>query len=338
MIWLTWRQSRIQAYIAAAALALVAVAMVLDNHLLADLWTNSGAATCTSAHNCTNEISNFVDSARAGLTATLFELSLIFMYVLPPVIGVFWGAPLVARELEAGTHRLVWNQSVTPQRWLAIKLATLGLTCLAVTAVVSALVTWGARLLDDNSMNPRIGPALFSGRGIAPVAYTAFAFALGVAAGLLLRRTVPAMAATLGVYVAALLAVAFGLRAHLLPARHLTSPLTRDTIRGFGIGPGSDGRVLASTENIQGWVLSNDTMDASGHPFRGPFDPSVCNRDRSPQDCLNWIINQHLQRQVSYHPESQFWPLQFAESGIFLAAAALLVGFTFWWLRRRRTA
>jgi ABC-2 family transporter protein len=336
MIWLTWRQFRTQAAVAAALLVAVAVATALNSHLLGDLWNNSGAAACTAAGNCTDEVGNFLDRANAGLIATLFNLSSIFMYALPPLIGVFWGAPLIARELESGTHRLVWNQSVTPQRWLAVKLGTLGLASIAATALFSTLVTWAARRPDQAAMD-RITPEFFSARGVAPVAYTAFAFALGVTAGLLLRRTVPAMAATLGVYIAALLGVGLGVRAHLLPARHLTTALTADSIKGFGMNRnGSDVQVFAGHDGISGWTLSNTTTDASGHTFHGPADMSVCGRDAgTPKECLNWLASQHLQHNVSYLPESRFWALQFAESGIFVAAALLLVGFTFWWLRRR---
>jgi ABC-2 family transporter protein len=336
MTWLAWRQFRTQACIAAAALALVAVAMVLNSVRLGHLWTDSGAAACTRAGNCHDEVGSFLTAATTGLTQALFTLSDILLYALPPVIGVFWGAPLVARELEAGTHRLVWNQSVTPQRWLAIKLATLGLASMAVAGVVSALVTWAARRVDGASMN-RITPELFSGRGVVPVAYTAFAFALGVAAGLLLRRTVPAMAATLGVYLGALLAVTMGLRAHLLPHKTVVTALTRENIKGIGIHHGGSVEVFASNGGVSGWIVSKAITDANGNPFTAHADPSVCGRDSDPRSCFNWVVDQHLQQRISYLPESRFWALQFAESGIFLAAALLLVGFTFWWLRRRTT-
>jgi len=39
----------------------------------------------------------------------------------PALLGIFWGAPLIARELETGTCRLAWNQSVTRTRWLTVK-------------------------------------------------------------------------------------------------------------------------------------------------------------------------------------------------------------------------
>ena len=48
--------------------------------------------------------------------------SIILIALTPAVTGLFWDAPLLARELETGTFALAWNQSVTRARWLAVKL------------------------------------------------------------------------------------------------------------------------------------------------------------------------------------------------------------------------
>ena len=109
---------------------------------------------------------------------------------------MFWGAPLVARELESGTYRLAWTQSVTRRRWLSTRVALVGVAALAVAGVASWLVSWWFAPLDAVNMN-RFDPGIFTARGIVAIGYAAFAFALGVAAGALTRRTLPAMAATL---------------------------------------------------------------------------------------------------------------------------------------------
>ncbi len=337
MIWLTWRQFRAQAWIAAAALAAVAVAMTVNGLDLAHLWADSGAAGCHPASACGTELSSFLDSAQQGSTATLFGLSLALMYVVPPLIGAFWGAPLIARELETGTYRLVWNQSVTRQRWLAIKVATIGLAGVAVTGLLSLAVTWAAQRLDQASMN-RIDPMHFGGRGVVPIGYTAFAFALGLMAGVLIRRTVPAMAGTLAVYTAAVVVVTTKLRAHLLPAKHISLPLTADSIREFGTSAGGTVVRVQGDVNLPGaWVLHNETLTAAGKPFTGPADTQFCSRDAPPRGCLEWLGAQNLHQGVDYQPASRFWALQWTETGIFLALALVLIGLTFWLLRRRTT-
>lgn len=114
---------------------------------------------------------------------------------VPAFIGAFWGAPLVARELEAGTHRLAWTQSVTRRRWLATKLAIAGAIAVVVSGVFSLLFTWWS--LPFDRLGNRIGTANFGQRGIAPIAYALFALVLGTLLGTVIRRTQPAMAATL---------------------------------------------------------------------------------------------------------------------------------------------
>ena len=119
---------------------------------------------------------------------------------------MFWGAPLLARELESGTYRLAWTQTVTRRRWLSVRVALVGVAALAVAGLASWLVSWWFAPLDAVNMN-RFDPSVFTARGVVAIGYAGFAFALGVAAGALTRRTLPAMATTLLGFVAARIAV-----------------------------------------------------------------------------------------------------------------------------------
>src|SRR4029453_7285318 len=90
--------------------------------------------------------------------------------LLPALIGLFWGAPLLARELEAGTHRLVWNQSITRTRWLAVKLAVTGLAAMTAAGLGSLVVSWWANPIEkaahtcNFSVHRSSGPCPPSGR------------------------------------------------------------------------------------------------------------------------------------------------------------------------------
>ncbi|HEY3037008.1 MAG TPA: ABC transporter permease, partial [Streptosporangiaceae bacterium] len=224
MIWLTWRQFRIPARAALAALAVLAAALALTGPRLVHLYASSGIATCHTHGNCDAVINAFISEARgSGLSGALYFLGIGIVFAAPGLVGVFWGAPLVARELEAGTHRLVWNQSVTRTRWLAVKLGLVGLASVATAGLFSLMVTWWAAPIDKAVMN-RITPSVFAARDIAPIGYAAFAFALGVAAGVLIRRTVPAMAVTLAVFAFVQIAVPLWVRPHLMtPVRTVTA-------------------------------------------------------------------------------------------------------------------
>src|SRR5205814_8144758 len=158
--------------------------------------------------------------------------------VVPLLIGLFWGAPLVARELEDGTHRLVWTQSVTRRRWFTTKVALVGGAAAAGAVAFAELVTWWSSMFTRANAD-RLTPGIFDIRGIVPVAYVLFALALGVFVGTLVRRTLPAMAATLGAFIGVRILVTLFLRAHYLAARTLSAPLPV-----AGGGKGGPGGIL----------------------------------------------------------------------------------------------
>src|SRR5262249_52324849 len=154
--------------------------------------------------------------------------------VIPLLLGVFLGAPLIAREVEQGTHRLAWTQSVTRDRWALSKIGLVFGFALVVIALFAWMVTvWSGPLVAVS--DDRFGFGTFDLRGIVPVAYGVFALALGTAAGALIRRTLPAMAATLGAFVAVRVAMEMLLRPRYLPPQTISYPFLRESPRA-GLG------------------------------------------------------------------------------------------------------
>jgi ABC-type transport system involved in multi-copper enzyme maturation permease subunit len=334
MTWFTWRQFRTPAWITVGALAVIAVVLGVSGHNVADLWTSSGAAACHSG--CASSISSFLDQVTGNsFDDKVHTFSLGLVYVVPALIGIFWGAPLIARELETGTHRLAWNQSVTRTRWLATKLAIVGAASAATAGLLSWAVTAWAHHI-DHATGTMIKPQYFGARGIVPIGYALFAFVLGVTIGMLIRRTVPAMAATLAIYIAAVVSMPLWIRAHLAPIAHASTPLDLSRVDRLMIKPHGVLEVVSGVTPHGAWVLTNSTVTSAGHTFTGPANPQYCG-DNGPDTCLNWIGTLGLRQDVSYQPASHFWPLQFAETGIFVGAAVLLAAFCFWWTRRHLT-
>src|SRR4051795_10545970 len=136
MIWLTWRQFRAQGAVVYGAMAAVAFLLLITASRLTDLW-HPGQQS-------------FFDVLQAQrLTIVVFNVAFAAVLTAPAIIGAFWGAPLIARELETGTHRLAWNQTVTRTGWLATKLAVIGVAAMVGVGVLSLLMTWWSGPIDD---------------------------------------------------------------------------------------------------------------------------------------------------------------------------------------------
>jgi hypothetical protein len=338
MIWLTWRQFRAQAWLTAAGLAVAAVALVATGLHLSGLYAVSGVPACQAHLDCGSLAASFVNQTKGTpLYSILFYGGIVISYVVPALIGIFWGAPLVTHELETGTFRLAWNQSVTRARWLAVKLALIGWTAIVTCGLLSLMITWWASPIDQSlglggSLN-RLTPLVFGARGIVPVGYAAFAFAVGVTAGVVIGRTLPAMAATLAVFTGALVAMSLWIAPHLIPPLSATSAF--NPLGNYGMLLEQNGymRLMPGANRPGAWVLSSQVVTASGHVFTGPA-PQAC-RSGTAQACDAGLGRLHLRQLVTYQPASRFWAFQCYETAIFLALALALACVCLWWVRRR---
>jgi ABC-type transport system involved in multi-copper enzyme maturation permease subunit len=344
MIWLTWRQFRVQAVTALALLAAAATYFLVTGLQMHHTYT-ADLASCGPLGNCGSVLGqiqqNFdpMGQFQRNYDAA-FQLSQLFVIATPALIGMFWGAPLIGRELETGTHQLAWNQSVTRTRWLAVKLAGVSIASIVTAGVLSYLLTWWAGPLDHINGN-RFAAMTFSSRDIVPLAYAAFAFAFGTTAGLLLRRTLPAMALTLAVFIGIQVLVPTVIQPRLLSPTTATFPIntatTSQSTSLYGQGtsfhfglPVPQGAALVSTPPV---------MDSSGQvavpaSYPGCF-PGPNSNGLSIAQTGACLRRYDLHESVTYQPASHYWPLQWYESGIFLALAGMLSLTSFWWIRRR---
>ncbi len=341
MIWLTWRQFRVQALTAAAALAAFAILLAATGPHLASLYAASAITGCHGG-SCVTAPVAFLNRLQATSPyPVVYLLGIGLILVAPAVIGIFWGAPLIARELETRTFTLAWNQSITRTRWLVVKLALTGLAAMAVTEALSLMYAWwsdpigkatGLGASTSVFSGGRFSSLIFATHGITPLGYAAFAFALGTAAGALIRRTVPAMAVTLAIFAAAQIAMPLGVRPHLIPPDR-----TIATIESVDLDFGSlTATVVPGRPGA--WLISSGAINAAGQPVSNL--PAACQaafsgpKPSSPGPCLE---SRGIREAITYEPASRYWPLQGIETGIFGALALALAGFCFWRLGRRRT-
>ncbi len=246
MIWLAWRQLRTQAMVVFGVLVALGIVLALTGPHLVHVF-DTVVKPCEGKPNCGSL--TFSNSDRF-----LQSVSLLLL-IAPALVGMFWGAPLVAREYENNTFRLVWTQSASRVRWLAAKLAIGAIASAAAVGLLSLMTTWWFSPIDAFSNNS-LTPSTFDRRDLVPIAYALFAFAFGATAGLILRRTLPAMAVTLFGFIGLRYVVEDYLRPHFMTPLKLTSGF--DPLEpGLTLGNGG----LSSSDQ----VVSQETVSGTGH-------------------------------------------------------------------------
>lgn len=311
MTYLVWRQHRNQVLFGAAALVAFAVLLVVTGvHMGAEYRSAVASGLPT-------------DQLFRG-DGVLFDL-VVLTGAVPALLGLFWGAPLVARELETGTHLLAWTQGVTRKRWLSSQVGWTILAAAVWGAAISAVVTWWNASLHE----VRLEPQHFDVSGLAPVAYAVFAVSLGIAAGALIRRVMPTLAVTVAGFVGLRVVVETYLRPHFMAA------VTRAVPLSFG----------TPTPSAGDWVVSSGVVDPAGHVSDGiriSLDavPAPCRGivpgGRGKGDGLLRCLGHHGYHTVfSYQPAGRYWAFQGIEAAIFVALAGLLVLLAFRLVARR---
>jgi len=324
MAWVTWRQHRIALAGVAALLGALAVWLWLEG--LQAHRAYAAAADCHPASSgaCGALVGYFLTYVSTAQTIA------IVLQAVPALIGAFVGAPVLAREMETGTFRYAWTQGFGRWRWTLAKLVPLGIAVAAAAAAFSVLFSWYyqpflAQTLSFNAQVP-LDPGVFDLRGVAFAAWTLAAFAIGTLAGMLIRRVVPALAATLAAYTGLAIAAGFYLREHYM------TPLL----------------VKNADAPSSGWVIGQQWYAKGGQPVSQSVLSQVLQGapqlaggkggDGIPQD--DPTVNQYLAQHgytlwTTYQPGSRFWPFQWIEGGWLLALSVLLIAATVWLVRRR---
>jgi hypothetical protein len=323
MIRLTWLQFRTQAVTAAAALAAFAVLLAATGPHLARRYATSGLSGCHGS-SCTNLADYLAGSLIRSPYDVLWLLSTGVILLAPAVIGLFWGAPPIARELETGTAALAWNQSITRTRWLAVNLAAGALAAMALTEALSLMQTWWAAPISQAAadgastgfVQSRFSQLIFASHGITPLGYAAFASALQVAMPLWIRP-------------------------HFAPADRTVTATSPGNEAGGATGSGGTTLTLVAT-SLPGqpgaWILSSGPVNAAGQPVSTV--PAACTAssvENNLPDFDGCLTSQGVREAISYQPASRYWPFQWTETAIYLALALALTGYCFRRLNHRLT-
>jgi hypothetical protein len=303
LAWVTWRQHRLMLAGVAALLGAFSLYMLIYGLKIHSAWARYVSCHPASSGACQqlrDAFENYWGGSRGSVITSggAQEISVLLL-VVPVLIGVFAGAPLLARELETGTFRFAWTQGAGRLRWTITKLVLLAVVLTAAAGAFSLLFSWYYQPFLADGRTYEFLPILFDLRGVDFAAWTLIAFAISAFAGAVIRRTVPAMAASLAAWTVLIVVTMLALRPHY------EAPLTSK-----GSGPAGSA-----------WVLNAIISSPGGNGV-------------SPPKGNSGFVNP-LHGVFSYQPQSRFWTFQFIEGSWLLVLALLLGAATIWLVRRR---
>ena len=360
MTTVAWRLFRSQAVWGAGAVAVVGVVLLATGPHLVHVY-DDGLAACRNAGGagpaCINPVADTDHLVQVVLAAVVL--------IAPALVGIFWGAPLIAREFETGTFRLAWTQGVTRMRWLVVKLAVGGGASLVGGAALGLMTTWWSAPIDAVNLN-RFTPGVYQVHGVVPGGYALFAFVLGATTGVLFRRVLPAMATTLVLYVVTRAVITFDVRPFLLPPVHLTEKVSHGNF-GLSLSPSGVSVIPSAPGLPNAWVTSVSIVDKAGHtptsavikqfcsglPGLGAQPPAasglgVGTRGGGVRVLPSGAVQQAMSRcianfarsyhvVVTYQPGGRFWTFQALETVAFVVISVALAAVCGWWVVRRLT-
>ena len=334
MIWLAWRRNRLLLLVMVGVLIGLAVWMVLVAH----------ASKATTEHSC-NQVSGLPalrcsgplyvvnqSSTSASDQAAVINLLLL---LLPCLLGMVFGAPLVANEAEHATNRLAWTQGRSRTAWLIASWLVVAVPLLAAMAAFAPIAQWWSGRVYPNIPESlflegsRIQPNLFGITGVVPIAYTLFAFALGVALGTVLRRTSLAVVGTIVVYGVIAVIMVVAVRPALAPTAFLKSDTT-DSVQYLTVPYPPPWVVTYEYRYIPGATrprsgLSLDQISFTCQQFATPSVESRCFTDHG------------VEGGFVYQEPDHYWEIQWREALLYLGAALVLFALSVWLVRRWST-
>jgi len=306
--WVSWRLQRTETLIAVGILALLAALLVPTGIQMANAYHRDGLAACLSISSggpsCGQKLGDFQQRFQALTTlANWFTL-------IPGLIGVLLAAPFIF-DLENGTYRLAWTQSITRGRWLLGKLGLPVIVAVLVAAALILLFNWWRA--PNVHINGRLDIGNYDTTGTVVIGYTLFALALALALGAIWRRAAASLTVAFVGYFAIRVFVDYWLRDHLVAPLKATYKGTQQPSFLYN----------AHVLSMHGTVNGHQFGTAGGSGFLGghvQFEvPGMS----------------HAVFHVVYQPESHFWPLQLTETGLFVGLAATLILFAAWWTKQR---
>lgn len=310
LFWVAWRRYRATLTGTVGFLALIAGYLAIDGLRMRTAYATYLDCRPVDAASCQHDWQSFRDGyAQPGLISTILVL-------LPGIVGAFAGAPLLARELETGTFRYLWTQAAGRMRWAIAGIISGALGAAVVMAAFGALVSWHDQPLTDSGLTPRLRPTVFPITGVAAAGWALAGFAIGVLAGLLWRRVLPALASAIAAWFGLAVLGATVLRGNYLAP--LTGPTTQVPDQAL---------ILDQWWSLAGVRVDDVEINAMLRAADGQFDGGG--------GSVQYLAQHGYAQLTSFQPDGRYWTFQWIEFGWLSGLTLVLLGAALWLLRRR---
>ncbi|XVV03020.1 ABC transporter permease [Actinosynnema sp. CA-248983] len=307
LVWLAWRQHR---------WSIGALAVLLG----------AGAAVCLVVAAVVRSSGRVEFLGLIGVYG-LSQLAMVVPMGIGAVIAVFWAAPLVSREYEQKTSVVVWSQDLSPGHWVLGKIVLLGVPAVGMAAGFGSSVLVLARAVNstfsgDFKPYQPFDQLVFEAAPLVQVGYAAFGFALGLALSALTRRTVVAMALTLGGYLVARVVVGVGWRPYFQTPVRDVQPYGQPEERPYG-----------QNAHEVGLHVDSGYLDAAGREVEFP---NYCARTATDEDSFQRCMADHgiVSHFTDYQPVERAGAFQVFEFFVFAVPAVALLVFAHYWVKR----
>ncbi|WP_405680268.1 transporter [Streptomyces sp. NBC_00868] len=312
VLWLAWRQQRLMIGVATVFLLAVTAWAAYQRSEMMTQIDDYGFVPCKGWNGGCESLGTFV--VLNGSTDSIRALGTLGL-ALPTLIGAFWGAPLLGREMETGTFKLALTQGVSGRRWFAARFGLAAVFAVIASLQIAALVAWWWSPV-SNTLDGLYwyDSYIYNATGPASVALALFGLAVGTAVGLLVRRTLPAMAVTVAAIGTATVLTRLLRTSWIDPETRITPGMTPKKMVGSAWSTGEFGYL---------------TPDGREHDINTP----VCQTSGEElRQCM--AENDFVARYHKVYPSSDFWTFQWIETALYLGAAAALVALVLYVLRR----
>ncbi len=319
MNWLTWRLHRSEAAIGILLFAGLLVIMFLAAQSVDAAYDAARGGGCFNGSDdplCGERLGNYFE--RVSRWANLTTL----LHGVPLVVAALLTIPTL-QELERGTHRLAWTQSISRRRWsLSRGGFAAGIAVLVAAAWAAAAVGWRSSVLRDDG---GFGRDTFELSPAVLFAYVLFAVTLALAAGVIIRRVIPVLALVAVGFIGTRIGTTFALRPRY------RSPIEETVAAASDTGP--------FTAYEDRWVLDESWLTGTGERIPWERVNTLCSPGVNEQDIEAYyqqcLVSNDLRYFRAYHPTDRVGQFQLIEAAIYLGLAAALFALAYWWLTRR---